>query len=102
MQLDTAYRRRKRRHDGPSSLLAPSTGCPIERPRRLRRLLPKRLADAEALVSARLMGHEVQGQTFGNYSDGLAFQGLKKLSNILIGTVLDEERLTNEPNEAPQ
>ena len=26
MQLDTAYRRRKRRHDGPSSLLAPSTG----------------------------------------------------------------------------
>ena len=29
-------------------------------------------------VSARLMGHEVQGQTFGNYSDGLAFQGLKE------------------------
>ena len=29
-------------------------------------------------VSARLMGHEVQGQTFGNYSDGLALKGLKE------------------------
>ena len=29
-------------------------------------------------VSARLMGHEVQGQTFGNYSDGLAQKGLKE------------------------
>jgi integrase len=29
-------------------------------------------------VSARLMGHEVQGQTFGNYSDGLALRGLKE------------------------
>ena len=24
------------------------------------------------------MGHEVQGQTFGNYSDGLALKGLKE------------------------
>ena len=29
-------------------------------------------------VSARLMGHEVSGDTFGRYSDGLAFQGLKE------------------------
>ena len=27
---------------------------------------------------ARLMGHEVEGQTFGNYSDGLALEGLKE------------------------
>jgi|SaaInlV_120m_DNA_3_1039746.scaffolds.fasta_scaffold00117_34 hypothetical protein len=60
MQLDTAYRRRKRRHDGPSSLLAPSTGCPIERPRRLRRLLPKRLADAEALTPWHEIGCDVK------------------------------------------
>ena len=32
-------------------------------------------------VSARLMGHEVQGQTFGNYSDGLALQGLRDAIN---------------------
>ena len=32
-------------------------------------------------VSARLMGHEVQGQTFGNYSDGLALQGLREAIN---------------------
>ena len=24
------------------------------------------------------MGHEVSGETFGRYSDGLAFQGLKE------------------------
>jgi hypothetical protein len=59
MQLDTAHRRRKRRHDGPSSLLALSTGCPIERPRGLRRLLPKRLADAEALTPS----HEIDVQS---------------------------------------
>ena len=29
-------------------------------------------------VSARLMGHEISGETFGNYSDGLAFEGLKE------------------------
>jgi integrase len=28
-------------------------------------------------VSARLMGHEISGETFGNYSEGLAYQGLK-------------------------
>ena len=28
-------------------------------------------------VSARLMGHEISGETFGNYSDGLAFEGLR-------------------------
>ena len=27
---------------------------------------------------ARLMGHEVEGQTFGNYSDGLALEGLRQ------------------------
>jgi integrase len=32
-------------------------------------------------VSARLMGHEVQGQTFGNYSDGLALKGLREAIN---------------------
>ena len=32
-------------------------------------------------VSARLMGHEVQGQTFGNYSDGLALKGLRDAIN---------------------
>ena len=29
-------------------------------------------------VSARLMGHEISGETFGNYSEGLAFEGLKE------------------------
>ena len=29
-------------------------------------------------VSARLMGHEISGETFGRYSDGLAFEGLKE------------------------
>ena len=29
-------------------------------------------------VAARLMGHEVQGQTYGNYAEGLAFKGLKE------------------------
>ena len=29
-------------------------------------------------VSARLMGHEILGETYGNYSDGLAYQGLKE------------------------
>ena len=29
-------------------------------------------------VSARLMGHEIPGETFGNYSDGLALKGLKE------------------------
>ena len=29
-------------------------------------------------VSARLMGHEISGETFGNYSDGLVFEGLKE------------------------
>ena len=29
-------------------------------------------------VSARLMGHEISGETFGRYSDGLAFRGLKE------------------------
>ena len=29
-------------------------------------------------VVARLMGHEIEGQTFGNYSDGLALEGLKE------------------------
>lgn len=28
-------------------------------------------------VSARLMGHEISGETFGNYSEGLAFEGLR-------------------------
>ena len=28
-------------------------------------------------VVARLMGHEIEGQTFGNYSDGLALEQLK-------------------------
>jgi integrase len=32
-------------------------------------------------VSARLMGHEVQEQTFGNYSDGLALKGLREAIN---------------------
>ena len=29
-------------------------------------------------VSARLMGNEVQGQTFGSYSDGLVIKRLKE------------------------
>lgn len=29
-------------------------------------------------VSARLMGHEISGETYGNYSDGLAFEGLRE------------------------
>jgi integrase len=28
-------------------------------------------------VSARLMGHEIHNETFGRYSDGLAFEGLR-------------------------
>ena len=32
-------------------------------------------------VVARLMGHEIEGQTFGNYSDGLALQGLRDAIN---------------------
>ena len=32
-------------------------------------------------VVARLMGHEIEGQTFGNYSDGLALKGLREGSN---------------------
>ena len=36
---------------------------------------------------ARLMGHEVEGQTFGNYSDGLALKGLKEaISHVDWGT----------------
>lgn len=37
-------------------------------------LLPVRTS-APDLVGG---GHEVQGQTFGNYSDGLALEGLKE------------------------
>ena len=32
-------------------------------------------------VVARLMAHEVQGQAFGNYSDGLALKGLREAIN---------------------
>lgn len=32
-------------------------------------------------VVARLMGHEIEGQTFGNYSDGLALKGLREAIN---------------------
>ena len=74
MQLDTAYRRRKRRHDGPSSLLAPSTGCPIERPMGLRRLLPKRLADAEAYTP----WHEINVQL----QEGLDFRSACRKAGI--------------------
>ena len=34
-------------------------------------------------VVARLMGHEIEGQTFGNYSDGLALDGLKEAINYV-------------------
>ena len=34
-------------------------------------------------VVARLMGHEIEGQTFGNYSDGLALKGLREAINHL-------------------
>ena len=34
-------------------------------------------------VVARLMGHEIDGQTFGNYSDGLALKGLREAINHL-------------------
>lgn len=34
-------------------------------------------------VVARLMGHEVPGQSFGNYSDGLALEGLREAINHL-------------------
>ena len=34
-------------------------------------------ANVPVTVVARLMGHEIEGQTFGNYSDGLALEGLK-------------------------
>ena len=32
-------------------------------------------------VVAILMGHEIEGQTFGNYSDGLALKGLREAIN---------------------
>ena len=35
-------------------------------------------ANVHKTVVARLMGHEIEGQTFGNYSDGLAFKGLRE------------------------
>ena len=35
-------------------------------------------ANVPVTVVARLMGHEVEGQSFGNYSDGLALEGLKE------------------------
>ena len=35
-------------------------------------------ANVPVTVVARLMGHEIAGQTFGNYSDGLALEGLKE------------------------
>jgi integrase len=35
-------------------------------------------ANVQKTVVARLMGHEIEGQTFGNYSDGLAFKGLRE------------------------
>lgn len=34
-------------------------------------------------VSARLMGHEISGETFGNYSDGLAFEGLRDAIGVI-------------------
>ena len=44
----------------PIKPLIPSTGCPIERPMGLRRLLPKRLADAEALTPWHEIGCDVK------------------------------------------
>ena len=44
-------------------------------------------ANVPVTVVARLMGHEVEGQTFGNYSDGLALEGLKKAIRNLDWTV---------------
>ena len=44
-------------------------------------------ANVPLTVVARLMGHEVEGQTFGNYSDGLALEGLKKAIRNLDWTV---------------
>lgn len=44
-------------------------------------------ANVPVTVVARLMGHEVEGQTFGNYSDGLALEGLKKAIRNLNWTV---------------
>tara|TARA_B110001469_G_scaffold127219_1_gene147257 strand:- start:2771 stop:4036 length:1266 start_codon:yes stop_codon:yes gene_type:complete len=44
-------------------------------------------ANVPVTVVARLMGHEVEGQTFGNYSDGLALEGLKKAIRDLDWTV---------------
>ena len=40
-------------------------------------------ATADNFVVARLMGHEIEGQTFGNYSDGLALKGLREAINHL-------------------
>ena len=34
-------------------------------------------------VSARLMGHEVEGQTFGNYSEGLALRQLQEAISVI-------------------
>lgn len=34
-------------------------------------------------VSARLMGHEVEGQTFGNYSEGLALRQLREAISVI-------------------
>ena len=41
-------------------------------------------------VSHRLMGHEIEGQTFGNYSDGLALKGLQEAISVIdwTGSVL--------------
>ena len=44
-------------------------------------------ANVPVTVVARLMGHEVEGQTFGNYSDGLALEGLNKAIRDLDWTV---------------
>ena len=38
-------------------------------------------ANLSKTISARLMGHEVEGQTFGNYSEGLALKGLREAIN---------------------
>ena len=40
-------------------------------------------ANVPVTVVARLMGHEIEGQTFGNYSDGLALDGLKEAINYV-------------------
>jgi integrase len=38
-------------------------------------------ANVPVTVVARLMGHEIEGQTFSNYSDGLALKGLREAIN---------------------